>query len=79
MIRLGDLVRFVIAVPAVMAGNNLDLIDLPIGFQPEGVTLGHEQTVFVSAFTGENTGQHPAAAAVEGIVVYANSRPVHSS
>lgn len=46
----------VIAVPAVVAGKRLDLIDLPVGFQPEGVTLGHAQTVYVTSFTGENTG-----------------------
>lgn len=42
------------AITVVVAGKKLDVIDLPIGFLPEGITLGREWTAYVGSFFGEN-------------------------
>ncbi|CBJ33771.1 superoxide dismutase [Ectocarpus siliculosus] len=67
MIRLGSLLSLAI-VPAVLAGR-LDLIDLPVGFQPEGVTLGHGQEVYVSAFTGGSIWKGDLETGVGSVVI----------
>lgn len=39
-----------IAATAVAATSRLDIIDLPTGFFPEGITLAEEWTVYVGSF-----------------------------
>lgn len=41
-----------VATAAVVgASSRLDIIDLPTGFFPEGITLAEEWTVYVGSFT----------------------------
>lgn len=40
-----------IAASAVTASSRLDIIDLPTGFAPEGITLAEEWTVYVGSFS----------------------------
>ena len=39
-----------IAATVVTACSRLDIIDLPAGFFPEGITLAEEWTVYVGSF-----------------------------
>lgn len=51
----GFLATVVLAIvaTAVAASSRLDIIDLPLGFSPEGITLAEKWTVYVGSF---NTG-----------------------
>eukprot|EP00752_Nemacystus_decipiens_P018569 g16648.t1 len=69
MMRLGMILRLMVAVRAVVAGKRIDLIDLPVGFQPEGVTLAREHTVYVSAFTGGSVWKGDLETGVGNVVI----------
>lgn len=43
-----------IVATVVAATSRLDIIDLPVGFSPEGITLAEKWTVYVGSF---NTGE----------------------
>eukprot|EP00752_Nemacystus_decipiens_P005253 g4767.t1 len=69
MMRLGSILRLVIAVRVVVAGKRIDLIDLPVGFQPEGVTLAREHTIYVGSVTDGSVWKGDLETGIGSVVI----------
>lgn len=46
---------FLLNFGCAAASSRLDVIDLPLGFSPEGITNGDEWTAYVGSLIGELT------------------------
>ena len=44
-----------LAIGSAAASSRLDVIDLPVGFVPEGITNGDEWIAYVGSLVGERT------------------------
>lgn len=58
-----------IATSIVTASSRLDIIDLPTGFGPEGITLAEEWTVYVGSF-GDSEYLDPKAYGIHVVTLY---------